>query len=410
MTDRMEEKKEALKDLKVLDFGWAIAAPTLCWFLATHGATVIRIETSKRPDVYRVSAPYKDKKPGLNRAGFFAYPNVNKMSIALDLGLKEGIDVAKRLVAWADVVVDNFRVGPMEKWGLGYEDLKKIKPEIIMLRTTNQGLTGPYNKQPGWGWQLAGLSGISHLSGWPDREPLSFGVPYTDVIAPRFGVAALMAALVHRKKTGKGQLIDLSQLETSLHFIAPTMLAFFENGEEGKRNGNHSSYAAPHGVYRCKGDDRWCAICVYTDEEWEAFSNVIGNPSWTTDPKFHRLVGRKKNEEELNRLVEEWTSSQTAEAVMTQMQEAGVAAGVVQNGKDLFEDPQLAHRNYFWPIDHPEMGTFSHLGNPFELKDTPARPNIPAPCLGEHNEYVCTKILGMSDEAFVDLLTKGVFE
>jgi len=408
--EKAPEKNEALEDLKVIDFGWAIAAPTLCWFLATHGATVIRVETSKRPDVYRVSAPYKDRKPGLNRAGFFAYPNVNKLSIALDLGLKEAVEVAKKLVAWADVVVDNFRVGPMEKWGLGYEDLKEIKPEIIMLRTTNQGLTGPYNKQAGWGWQLAGLCGISHLSGWPDREPLSFGVPYTDVIAPRFGVAALMAALVHRNKTGEGQLIDLSQLETSLHFIAPTMINFFANNEEGKRTGNDSPDAAPHGVYRCEGEDRWCAICVDTDQAWEAFCKAIGDPSWTRDLKFTHLVNRKKNQEELDRLVEAWTSKQKAEDVMVLLQKAGVPAGVVQTGKEVFEDVQLNARNYFWTLDHPEMGPFAHLGSPFDLKEAPARPRIPAPCLGEHNEYVCTKILGMPDEEFLDLLTKGVFE
>lgn len=404
------KKTEALQDLKVIDFGWAIAAPTLCWFLATHGATVIRVESSKRPDVYRISAPYKDKKPGLNRAGFFAYPNVNKYSISLDLSLARAVEIAKMLVAWADVVVDNFRVGPMEKWGLGYEDLTKIKPEIIMLRTTNQGLTGPYNKQAGWGWQLAGLSGISHLSGWPDREPLSFGVPYTDVIAPRFGVVALMAALVHRKKTGKGQLIDLSQLETSIQFIAPAMLDYFVNKREGKRTGNSCLFAAPHGVYRCKGDDRWCAISVFTEEEWQHFCQALENPSWASDGKFRLLQDRKNNEEELNALIQEWTAKKTPEEVMSIMQEAGVPAGVVKNGKDTFEDPQLNYRNYFWEIEHPEMGPFSHLGSPFNLGATPAKPRMPAPCLGEHNEFVCTKILGMSDEEFIELLSTGVFE
>jgi crotonobetainyl-CoA:carnitine CoA-transferase CaiB-like acyl-CoA transferase len=409
----MEENgttKEALDDLKVIDFGWAIAAPTLCWFLATHGATVIRIESNKRPDVYRVSAPYKDGKPGVNRAGFFAYPNVNKLSIALDLTQTKGIAIAKKLIAWADVVVDNFRVGPMEKWGLSYEDIRKIKPDIIMLRTTNQGLTGPYNKQAGWGWQLVGLTGISNIGGWPDREPLSLGMPYTDVIAPRFGIAALMAALVHREKTGEGQLIDLSQLETSIHFIGPTMLNYFANNEEGKRMGNASPNAAPHGVYRCKGDDRWCAISVFTDEEWRGFCKALGNPIWTEDPKFKLFLNRKKNEEELNILVEKWTSQHPAESVMSLLQNEGVPAGVVQNGQNIYEDPQLNYRNYFWTMDHPEMGAFAHLGQPFGLSETPAKPRMPAPCLGEHNEYICTNILGMSDEEFVDALSSGVLE
>lgn len=405
-----EEKKKALEDLKIADFGWAIAAPVICWYLAAHGATVVRVESSTRPDVYRVSAPYKDRKPGLNRAGFFAYPNVNKLSIALNLNLPKGIEIAKKIVAWADVVIDNFRVGPMEKWGLGYEDLREIKPSIIMLRTTNQGLTGPHHTHPGWGWQLVGLSGISNLSGWPDREPLSFGMPYTDVIAPRFGVAALMAALAYRNKTGKGQLIDLSQLETAIQFIAPTMLNYFVNKEEGKRIGNSSPFATPHGVYRCRGEDRWCAISVLNDEEWQGFCKVIGDPAWTKDEKFRLLLNRKKNEEELNRLVEEWTIQHTAEEVMALMQAGGVPAGVVKNAKDVFEDPQLNQRDYFWTLDHSEMGPFAHLGQPFGLSETPARPLMPAPCLGEHNEYVCTKLLGLSDEEFVELLAEGVFQ
>jgi crotonobetainyl-CoA:carnitine CoA-transferase CaiB-like acyl-CoA transferase len=410
MMKERDEAREALEDLKVVDFGWAIAAPVICWYLATHGATVVRVETSTRPDVYRVSAPYKDNKPGLNRAGFFAYPNVNKLSIALNMNLPQGIELAKKLGAWADVVVDNFRVGPMEKWGLGYEDLKKVKPDIIMVRTTNQGLTGPHNTHPGWGWQLVGLSGISNLAGWPDLEPLSFGMPYTDVIAPRFGVAALMAALIHRKKTGKGQLIDLSQLETALQFISPAMLNYFANQENDKRTGNASPYAAPHRVYRCKGQDRWCAITVLTETEWKDFCHVIGRPQLSEDRKFATLSDRKKNEEELNQIVEAWTVQFPPEEVADRMQAARVPCGIVQNAQDVFGDEQLRQRNYFWTLDHTEMGPYAHMGQPFGLSETPARPRMPAPCLGEHNEYVCTKLLGMPDEEFLELLTLGLFE
>jgi benzylsuccinate CoA-transferase BbsF subunit len=257
---------------------------------------------------------------------------------------------------------------------------------------------------------LVGLSGISNLSGWPDREPLSFGMPYTDVIAPRFGVAALMAALSYRNKTGKGQLIDLSQLETALQFISPAMLNYFVNNEEGKRIGNSSPYASPHGVYRCKGEDRWISISIFTDEEWDAFCKVIGNPSWARDQRFSLLLNRKKNEEELNRLIEQWTSQHEAEEIMIMLQNAGVPSGVVKNAKDLFEDPQLNLRDYFWRMEHPEMGPFAHMGQPFRLSETPARARMPAPCLGEHNEYICTKILGLSDEEFLKLLEEGVFQ
>lgn len=406
----MEKGKDALGDLKVADFGWAIAAPVICWYLAGHGATVVRVETSTRPDVYRVSAPYKDNQPGLNRAGFFAYPNGNKLGIALNLKMQKGIELAKKIVAWADVVVDNFRVGPMEKWGLGYEELRKIKPGIIMVRTTNQGLTGPHNTHPGWGWQLVGLSGVSNLAGWPDREPMSFGMPYTDVIAPRFGVAALMAALLHRDKTGEGQLIDLSQLETSLQFIAPSMLDFFVNGEKGMRRGNTSPDGAPHGVFRCRGEDRWCAITVYTEEEWKGLCTVIGGPGLAQDPRFRSFADRKRNEQELNRVIEEWTAQRPAEEVARLMQGSKVPCGVVQNAEEVFHDEQLRLREYFWTMDHTEMGPYDHMGRPFGMSETPARPRLPAPCLGEHTEYVCTKLLGMSDEEFVTLLTEGVFQ
>jgi benzylsuccinate CoA-transferase BbsF subunit len=410
MMSESTEARDVFEGLKVVDFGWAIAAPVICWYLGTHGATVVRVETSLRPDVYRVSAPYKDNQPGLNRGGFFAYPNVNKLSIAVDMNLPQGIDLAKRLIAWADVVVDNFRVGPMEKWGLGYEDVKKVNPAVIMVRTTNQGLTGPHNTQPGWGWQMVGLGGICNLTGWPDREPLSFGMPYMDVIAPRFGAAALIAALIHKRKTGRGQLIDLSQLENGLQFISPAMLDYFVNQENETRMGNASPYAAPHGVYQCKGEDRWCALTVLTEEQWKGFCAAIGNPSLAGDQRFATLTERKKNEQELDKIVQAWTAARTPEEATAVMQAAKVPCGIVQHGGDVFGDEQLRQRNYFWTLDHPEMGPYDHMGQAFGLSETPARPRMPAPCLGEHTEYVCTELLGMPDEEFVELLSAGVFQ
>src|SRR4030042_4577848 len=188
------------------------------------------------------------------------------------------------------------------------------------------------------------------------------------------------------------------------------MLNYVGNKEEGKRIGNSSPFAAPHGVYRCKGEDRWCAISVLNDEEWQGFCKVIGDPAWTKDEKFRLLLNRKKNEEELNRLVEEWTIQHAAEEVMALMQAGSIPAGVLKNAKDIFEDPQLRERDYFWTLDHSEMGSFDHMGQPFGLSETPAKPRMPAPCLGEHNEYVCTKLLGLSDEEFVELLAEGIFQ
>jgi len=402
--------KRALDGVKVADCTWALAGPWCTKYLADHGATVIRMESGQRPCPLRTTAPFKDKKPGLDRAGYFAYFNPNKYSMSLNLAHPQGLELAKKLVAWADIVAESFTPGTMERWDLGYEELKRIKPEIILLRSSNQGQTGPHARQPGYGIQLVGLAGFPQFTGWPDKDPVPIGVAYTDVIAPRFVVAALIAALDYRDRTGKGQVLDISQLEAGLQFLAPAIMEYTVNEREGYRIGNQCSYAAPHGIYPCKGSDRWSAISVFTDEEWQAFSMVIGNPAWTKEPKFATLLGRKQNEEELDKLVAEWTIQFTPEEVMNLMQTAGVGAGVVETAADIYQDPHLKHRNHFWVLNHRELGPFSHMGQPFKLSKTPAEPRMPAPCLGEHTEHVCTKILGMSDEEFVQLLSDGVFE
>lgn len=395
--------------VKVVDFGWVLAGPIALKFLADYGATVIHVESHKRPDLLRVSTPYKDEIPGVDRAGYYAYFAANKYSMSLDLEQASGMEVAKKLVSWADVIADSHRPGRMEKLGLGYDDLRKIKPDIIMIRSSNQGLTGPYASQPGLGNHLNGLAGFVNLVGWPDQAPTSLIVAYTDYLAPHLVVAALVGALDYRRRTGKGQLLDVSQFEVGLQFLAPSLLNYVANGVEDSRTGNSCPYAAPHGVYRCKGEDRWCAIAVFDDNDWKNFCQIIGNPPWTQDPKFSTLQSRKENEEELDSLVEAWTIKYSAEEVMSRMQGAGIAAGIVQNAKDLYEDPQLKEREYFWVMEHKELGRFSHLGQPSVLSKTPAKPYRPAPCLGEHTEYVCRELLGMSESEFDEFLIDGAF-
>jgi crotonobetainyl-CoA:carnitine CoA-transferase CaiB-like acyl-CoA transferase len=402
--------EKALEGLKVADFSWAAVGPLLTKYLGDHGATVVRVESASNPDIMRTNAPYRDGQPGINRSTYYAIINPNKYSMALDLNHPQGPGVARRLVAWADVVVENFTAGIMEKWGLGYEELVRVKPDIIMVRSCNQGQTGPHARHPGLGFMLVGLTGFLHFTGWPDGDPVPLPVAYTDLITPRFGVVALLAALDHRRRTGQGQCIDLSQLETGLHFLAPPLLDYVVNEREGGRNGNADPDAAPHAAYRCKGDDRWCVIAVCTNEEWDAFCGVLGNPAWTREARFSSLLGRKENEAELNRLIEEWTVHFTPEEVMHRMQAAGVPAGVVQSSKDLRQDPQLAHRGYFWTLEHPETGPTTYLGQPFVLSRTPAEGRMPSPCLGEHTELVCRELLDMHDDEFIRLLGEGVFQ
>ena len=399
------------EDLKIAAFNWAMVGPLTLKFFADYGATVVRVETSHRPCVTRTSAPFKDNVPGLNRSGYFNHFSANMMSLSLNMNSPLGVGVAKDLVSWADVVMENFTPGVMDKWGLGYEALTKIKPDIIMVRQNGFGTEGPYKNLAAFGMILAAIAGIPNYIGWPDRGPLPIGVgAYTDCISPRFASAALIAALEYRDKTGKGQLIDLAQFETALYFLLPGLLDAAVNGREPVRNGNAVPHGAPHNVYPCKGKERWCTIAVIDDSQWAALCKTMGRPDLAKDPQFDTLPHRKKNEAALDALIDAWTAGRTAEEVMTTLQATGVPAGIVENSADLFEDPQLRARGLFWPMEHSEMGVFTHLGSSMVLSKTPAQASTPSPCMGEHNEYVLTKILGKTDEEFVELLTAGVLE
>jgi benzylsuccinate CoA-transferase BbsF subunit len=407
----MEKREGIFSGLKILSFAWAVVGPLTTKFFADHGATVVRIETSHRPCTMRSSAPYKDNRPGLNRGGYFTYYNANILSFSLNMDHPRAPEIARRLVAWCDVFFENYTPGVIEKWGLDYESLKKIKPDIIMLRQSGYGSWGPYKNLPAFGMVLVPIVGLPNFIGWPSKEPLPVGVSaYTDCISPRFAAAALIAALDHRNKTGEGQLLDVSQFEAGISFILPGLLEYESTGKEPERIGNSSLHATPHGVYPCRGDDRWCTIAVMTEDEWQSFCRTIGRPEYIGDPRFSTLENRKKNEDELNRLVSDWTVNLTPEEVMSRLQKAGVPSGVVSNTADVFHDPQLNQRNIFWPMRHAEMGDFTHLGQSFQLSEMPAKAYSPSPLLGEHTEQVCTEMLGMSDTEFVSLMQEGVFE
>jgi crotonobetainyl-CoA:carnitine CoA-transferase CaiB-like acyl-CoA transferase len=397
--------------INVLDFTWAGVGPMAVNYFANYGATVVKVENYSRPDVTRTNPPYKDRIPGLDRSIYFAWINsAKKYDITLNLNHAKGRELAKRLAAWADIVAESFTPGTLERWDLGYDDLKKIKKDIIMLRTCGYGQTGPLCRQATLGFHLTSISGLNSFTGWPDRPATELPGAYTDPVVALFAATCLMAALEYRRRTGKGQCLDLSQQEASIHFLAPLMLDYSVNKRDPARPGNRLSYVAPHGVYRCQGEDRWCAITVRTDEEWRSFCHVVGKSEWVESPKFSTLHGRKQNEDELDRLIEEWTSKHAPEEVMALMQAAGVAAGVVADAKDMAEDPQMKHYHFYQEFDHPEMGrrAFYH-GPAFNLSDDPYEVSAP-PLLGEHTEYVCTKILGIPDEEFAQLIQDKVFD
>jgi len=397
--------------VNVLDFTWVGVGPLTVNYLNYYGPTTIKVESSQRPDPHRFTSPFKGGVIGPETSYYFNHAHPTKcLDITLNMNHPKAREIAKRLVAWADIVAESFTPGTMEKWGLDYENLKEIKPDIIMLRTCMQGQTGPSAKQPGLGLVLVALSGYVEIMGWPDRPPCGFSSAFTDFIAPLFNAVSVMAALDYRRRTGKGMCLDISQHEAVLHCIGPLILDSVVNRREPTRSGNRLPNAAPHGMYRCKGEDRWCAIAVFTDEEWKSFCRVVGTPAWTKDPKFQTLLGRKQNEDELDGFVEEWTRERSPEEVMPSMQAAGVGAGVAENVKDMNEDPQLKHYRLFQALEHPYFGNEPYYFPPgFTLSKAPyerARP----PLLGEYNEYVYTKLLGIPDEEFVQLMKEGVFD
>jgi len=393
-------QKGLLEGIKVVDFTWHLTGPLSTKALSDCGAEVIRVESRKRPDIQRVGA----------KTGSFSQYNTGKLGITLNLSTQKGLELVKRLIARADIVVENFAGGAMERMGLGYEVLKAIKPDIIMCSSCMQGQTGPHAKHPGSGHKLTSLAGFSHITGWPDREPGYIGA-YTDFIGPRFNVIAIMAALDYRRRTGRGQYLDMSQYEGAVHFISALSLDYQANGRVLARTGNQSDHAAPHNAYRCRGEDRWCAIAVFTDDEWRGFCRVIGDPEWTREGSFTTLSGRKENEAELDRRVNEWTVSHSAEEVMTLMQSAGVPAGVVETGEDLLEhDPQLKHRGTFVELDHPDGGRYRTQAGPHFLLSGTQFDVRRAPCLGEHNEQVFKGILGIPDGEYRKLVEDGVID
>ncbi len=401
----------ALAGVKVLDFSWAVAGPLATKMLAVHGATVVKVESNLRLDGTRVGPPFRGK-PSRNGSAYYTDVNASKLSITLNMGTKEALGVASRLAAWADVVAENFSPGVMGRWGLGYDDLKQIKPGIVMVSSSMQGATGPNASHIGLGQTLGALVGINHFTGWPDREPIGMAHPYTDVISPWLAASAVIAALEHRDRTGLGMWIDLSQFEAAIHMMAPAFLDYAANGRNEERIGNRSPYFSPHGVYKCRGESPqgdWVALAATSDAEWEGFRRALGSPVWAADERFSTMLGRVRNAGEIDRLVESWTLGLTPGEAVARLQREGVPASVVATARELHADPQLAHIKQFVQVDHPRIGPHAHTHPSFWLSETPAELR-PGALIGEHNDLVYKQFLGMTDEEYQRLEQAGVLQ
>ena len=269
----------AFEGLNVLDFCWVAVGPMTTRYFSDFGATVVRVESRHRPDVIRSGLPFAGGRPGVNRSGYWVNYNGGKLSLTLNMAHPAAREVAFELAtSWADVVAENFTPGAMGRWGLGYEDISQVNPGVVMFSASMMGRGGPYEAQPGFGPVLTALSGHTHYTGWPDRAPVSPYGAYTDFVIPHVAVAAITAALETRRETGMGQHLDMSQLEASLQFLAPAILDYTANGRVGTRDGNRDPAMAPHGVYPCRGEDRWCAIACANDEQWASLAGIMGHP------------------------------------------------------------------------------------------------------------------------------------
>ena len=397
-----------LEGIRVADFTWVWAGPFCTLQLAHLGAEVIRIESTARTCVTRLLPPFADGVPGRNRSGYFNQYNQGKLSLALDLKQPDAIGVARDLIEHCDIVCENFAAGVMDRMGLGYQAIRAVKPDIIMIALSGYGATGPEHEFVSYGPAQVPLSGMSSLTGYADWPPMHVGISYGDPTGGLHGAVAVLAALLHRAQTGEGQYIDLSQQETSIAVLGEGVLEQSLAGCQPPRRGNRDPQMAPHGVFRCSGEQRWVAIAVRDDAEWQRCAAAMGQPELGTDPRFASTAARKQNEDALEALVTEWTRSRQAEEVATLLQSARVAAAVSMHSRDIAEDPHLTDSGFFVHQPHPEVGTRLHLGVPWRMSDTPCDVRGAAPCLGEHTDDVLRRIVGYAPERIAALRERGI--
>ena len=374
--------------LKVADFSWVGVGPMIGKALADHGANLVRIESPGRLDLLRTRPPFKDDVPGPNRTQFYANFNSSKLGMTVDLGTDAGRELARRMADWSDVVLESFSPGTMARFGLDYETLSADREDLVMLSTCMRGQTGPERGFSGFGNQGAAVAGLFGLVGWPGRAPTGPWGAYTDFITPRFGVAALAAALLHRRRTGEGQYIDLSQIEAGIRFLEPLVLDYDVNGTVTRALGQRSPHACPHGVYPAAGHERYVAVAVESRAQWDALASVVDLGCAYAD--------RREHADALDEILTRWMEPLEPFAAAERLQRVGVPAYVVLRPSDLYHDPQLAHRGFFVTLDHPEMGPTPYDGPATVYSRTPQTLR-PAPLLGEHNDYVLREILGLSE-------------
>ena len=397
----------ALEGVKVLDFMWVMAGPASTRVLADQGATVIRVETANRIETARTIGPFLNDEGGAENSGLYQNMNAGKLGITLDVNKPEAKSVVEDLVRWADIVTDSFSPKAMRQWGLTYDDLVAIKPDIIVASTCLFGQNGPLSSLAGFGTMGASMSGFYEMTGWPDRDPAGVFGAYTDYVSPRYLSCALLAALDHRDRTGEGQYIDMSQAEAAMGFLAPAVLHYEANGKMAPAIGNRHPEMVPHGAFPVAGDDRWIAIAVEDDERWRSLCGIAG-----FDDSLAALDrdARREREDELEAAVTAWTSELDGGELQNTLQQAGIAGHLVQTAPDLVNDPQLAHRDHFREVAHADHDTFWVEGPRFKFSRSRDQVTDAGPSLGQHTFDILLDILGYDDERLSEVVAAGVLE
>jgi len=411
----------ALASVRIIDLSQIFAGPYATKLLADMGAEVIRIECAARsgrggalPRLrpggdFGTAFPKGDT--GLHSYNRFAYYNEvnrNKLAVTIDLSKTHGVEIFKRLVEISDVVVENFSPRVMRNFGLDYAVLKGVNPKIIMISISAYGQDGPYRDCVAYGEGIEAMSGMSKLTAYNKGAPLKPGMAYADAAAGLHAAFAIMAALRYRNTKGIGQYIDLSMRESLTPLLAEAITDYAMNQRIHEPNGNRHPRMAPHGCYRTKDHDRWIAIAVASDVAWRALCSVMGRPRWSRDQRFTEVAGRLSHRNEIDKRLNEWTARQDNIKLAKILQSHGIKAGAVLNTAGIVNDPHLKERRFFQKVEHPEAGRHIMPGVSWKMSRTPGRIERPAPCFGEHNRYVFSELLGISDKEIEQLAQEGV--
>lgn len=413
-----------LEGIRVADFSWFGAGPIAGKALADFGAEVIRVESEVHIDGLRIGQPVRPGQEGYNASGYFNNFNPGKKSFLLNMGKEGAREIALRLIEKCDIFLANYSARVTENWALSYDSLSQANPKIIAAYMPLQGLWGPHRDYAGFGSLLTAIAGFNHLSGYPNRPPFGVGTNYPDyTVNCGHAVISIISALRYREKTGKGQMIELAQVESTAATLGTALMDYAINGRNQTRAGNRVPHMSPHGAFRCPdeprthppalgqaaGRERWVAIAVATDGDWAGMCSVAAGQPFAADPRFQTLLGRKQNEDDLEAAISAWTATQPAKELAARLQAAGCPAGLVQDAEDVLEhDEHMKARGYFQFLDHPETGISAYDGPIARLHGTPGATELPAPLFGEHTFDIAVETLGYDPDQVAEMVANGI--